>query len=85
MFDSVEERIVDAGYENILIFSDDEYSTAFIGISDDDRAVYDYDLTVEWAVENYKISAEEAIDWIDYNTIRSLPYYDNAPIIVYRI
>ena len=31
-------------------------------------------------------SYEDAVDWIDYNTIRSLPYAgENAPIIMYSI
>lgn len=28
------------------------------------------------------ISCEEAIDFIEYNTIRALPYINNAPIIL---
>ena len=34
-------------------------------------------------MEADNITEEEAIDFIDYNTIRSLPYYgENAPIIM---
>jgi len=28
---------------------------------------------------------DEAMEWIDYNTIRALPYYPNGPIIMYGI
>lgn len=32
------------------------------------------------------ITSEEAMEWIEYNTIRSLPYAgSSAPIIMYRI
>lgn len=82
---TVEERIMDAGYEDVLVFSDNEYDTALIGVSEDNRAVYDYDMMVEWLIENDNISEEDAIDWIDYNTLRSLSYYEGAPIIVYRV
>ncbi len=28
-------------------------------------------------------SYEEAVEWIDYNTIRALPYYPDGPIVLY--
>ena len=32
------------------------------------------------------MTAEDAIEWIEYNTIRSLPYAgENAPIVMYRL
>ena len=41
---------------------------------------------VEWLVENESFTELEAIEWIDYNTIRALPYVgDKAPIIMYPI
>lgn len=44
--------------------------------------MYDYDLMIEHLVETDGMDNDEAIEFIDYNTIRSLPYYENAPIIV---
>ena len=32
-----------------------------------------------------KMSYEEAIEFIDYNTIRALPYVENSPIVVHGI
>lgn len=35
---------------------------------------------------NWNCSYEEATDWIEYNTIRSLPYVgDDAPIVVHPV
>lgn len=83
---TVKERIADAGYESVLIFENFSYEDAFIGISNDERAVYDYDKMVEWLTRTQGFSREEAVEWIDYNTIRALPYYgDKAPIILYRL
>lgn len=80
------ERILDAGYENVIVFSNYSYDDALIGISEDNRAIYDYNKMVEWLIEEELWSEEEAIEWIDYNTIRALPYMgDNAPIIMYPI
>lgn len=81
---TVEERIIDAGYEDVVVFSNNEYSTAFIGVSEDERAVYDFDKMVEWLMETDGFSLEEAIEWVEYNTIRALPYYEKSPIILYR-
>ena len=38
---SVEERILDSGYENVIVFANDDFEDALIGISDDNRAIYD--------------------------------------------
>ena len=83
---SAEQRILDAGYEDVIIFSGDTYDAALVGISEDGRAIYDYDLMVEWLVAQDNITPEEAMEWIDYNVIRSLPYVgDKAPIIMFGL
>ncbi len=43
--------------------------------------MYDYDKMVEYLVETDNMSEEDAMEFIDYNTIRSLPYYQGAPIV----
>ena len=84
--DTVEQKILDEGFEDILIFSNNDYADAFIGISEDGRSVYDYDLMVEWLVNHDNMEHDEAIEWIEYNTIKALPYFkDKAPIIIYKI
>jgi hypothetical protein len=41
---------------------------------------------VEELMEDEECSYEEAVEWIDYNTIRALPYAgENGPIIMYSI
>ena len=81
-----EERILNAGYEDVVYLTNYSYDDALIGISEDNRAVYDYNKMVKWLVETEKFTEEEAIEWIDYNTIRALPYMgEKAPIIMYPI
>lgn len=83
---NAEERILNAGYEDVVYLTNYSYDDALIGISDDNRAVYDYDKMVKWLVENEGFTAEEAIEWIDYNTIRALPYAGSkAPIIMHPL
>ena len=83
---TAEERILESGFEDVIIFSNYSFDDALIGVSEDYRAVYDFDLMVEWLMNEENISDVEAIEYIEYNTIRSLPYIgDKAPIIMYKV
>lgn len=80
-----EQKILENGYEDVKFLVNYSYDDALIGISDDNRAIYDYDLMVEWLINTEGFSEEEAMEWIDYNTIRALPYFgEGAPIILHR-
>lgn len=83
---NAEERILNAGYEYVIYLTNYSYDDALIGISDDNRAIYDYNKMVEWLVVEESFTVEDAMEWIDYNTIRALPYMgEGAPIIMYPI
>lgn len=80
------ERMLDAGYEGIVLFADYSYDDALIGVTEDGRAVYDYEKMISWLVETEGWTPDEAEDWVNYNTIRALPYMgDNAPLIMYPL
>ena len=79
------EVLADNGYEDLIIFENPSFDEAIIGVSCDDRVVYDYDLMVKSAMKEEGWTEDEAIDWIDVNTIRSLPFVENAPIIMYKL
>lgn len=70
--------------EPVVIFENPSYESALIGVTTDYRAVYDYDLMVASLVEEDGMTGEEAEDFISYNTVRALPYMNNAPIIMYN-
>lgn len=79
------EWLIDNGYDGVAIFDNYDYDSAFIGVSEDYRAVYDFELMVDYLVQKEGFSDTDAIEWIEYNTIRSLPYWgDQAPIILHR-
>lgn len=81
-----EEKLLDMGYEDVVIFSDYSYDDALIGVTEDNRAVYDFDKMVTWLVETEGFTVDEAIEWIEYNTIRALGYAGHgAPIIMYPL
>ena len=83
---TAEEKLAEAGYEDVIILKNYSYDDALIGVTEDNRAVYDYERMIEWLCREENFSHEEAIEWIDYNTVRALPYFgDKAPIIIYPI
>ena len=46
--EQLKQLITDLGYEDVTVFDDYDYADAFIGMSDDGRAVYSYDKMIEW-------------------------------------
>ena len=62
------------------------YITAVVGqdrISG--RVVYDYEKMIEYLCVPAGMDYEDAVEWIDYNTIRALPYFPNPPYIISKI
>ena len=62
------------------------YDSAIIGATKEGSVVYDFDLMITWLCETEDFNYEDAIEWIEYNTIRALPYFQNkgiVPTIVY--
>ena len=83
---SNKEILVDMGYEHYIIFTNPDYDDAIIGISHDDRVIYDYDKMIAHLMDHEDMTGEEAADFMSYNTIRSIPYAgEYAPIVMYGI
>lgn len=61
-----------------IYFTNPDYPSAIIGITDDGRLIYDNDKMCESLVENNGMTYEEAQEWIDYN----IGYYGNKTPIV---
>ena len=80
------EILCDMGYEESIIFENPDYDSAIVGVSDNGEVIYDFDKMVQHLVEHDNMTAEEAADFICYNTIRSLPYVgEGAPVIMYSL
>lgn len=61
----------------------DGYDDAVIGVEATElRLVYDTTKMIECLVKN-GMTHDEAIEWFEYNTMRSIPYIKNAPIVIY--
>lgn len=74
------------GYEDAVVFENPDYDNAIVGVTIDSQVVYDYEEMIIHLVEEEGMNEADASDFIDYNTLRSLPYAgDGAPIVMYRI
>ena len=77
------ERIENEGYEDVIIFNNPSYDDALIGITSDNRAVYDYYKMIEWLVTNEEMEYDEAADFICWND--SFYYGEGYPLIIYLL
>ena len=81
---NAEERLLDAGCEGTIYLSNYSYDDALIGVSEDGRAIYNYYKMVDWLMKEEDWSEIDAIEWVEYNTMRAIPYMGpKAPIIMY--
>jgi hypothetical protein len=79
------ELLINNGYIDITIFENPSFNGALIGVSNDGRAIYDYDKMIESVMKEEGWTQQDAIDWIEVNTLRSLAYVENSPIIMYKL
>ena len=70
--------------DDALVFDNPAYDNSIIGQTFDGRAIYDVEAMAEELAADDEMTIEEAMDFIDYNTIRSLPYAgEKAPVVVH--
>lgn len=89
LFQNVEDLnsfLIERGEEGTAYFTNPDFIDALIGISDDGRLIYSYEKMVESLMLSEGIGHEAAAEFIDYNTVRTIPYMgDKSPIILYLI
>lgn len=84
--EELKEYLVENGYEDSVVFESPDYVSAVIGVSSDGRVVYDFDLMVRDLMVKDGMEEIDAIEFIEYNTVRAIPYAGElSPIVVYGI
>lgn len=78
------EKLANLGYEDVVVFDNPSYDDALIGVSWQNRAVYDYDKMIDWLVEHEGMDYESAADFICYNC-SYMPADQGYPIIMSAI
>ena len=75
------------GLEESIVFENPDYDSAIIGYDDNtDRVVYGFEAMAVELAEQDGIDYDESIEFIEYNTLRAIPYAgSNPPIVLQRI
>lgn len=80
------ETLEEMGREDSVVFDNPEYDDAIIGVTEEGNVVYDYDKMIDILAERDEMSRLEAAEFIDFNTVRAIPYApDPKPIIMYHL
>ena len=79
------EKLTDNDYDNVVIFQSPDYGPALIGVSIDNRAVYDYTKMLDVLRAN-GMTDEQAVEYLEFKTIHTLAYAGPAgPIILHPL
>ena len=71
--------------KEVTAYSIDNVESAVIGVTEDlTRFVYDYDLLIK-ALMDDETDETSAIEWYEYNIVRSFPYYQPSPVILHCV
>lgn len=84
--EELKEKILELGeYEDSIVLEGNEFADGVVGITTEGRVVYSYERLVERLATAYG-STEEAIEWLETNTIPSLGWMGaKAPILIHEI
>lgn len=82
--DNIKEQLVEMGFEDSVLFENPNYKSAIVGYDVvTGRVIYSYNLMIEHLMTVDNMSEEEAIEFIEYNTVRAIPYMgEKSPIIL---
>lgn len=76
-------RFLADAYGPVVMLDGPEFDGGIVGTTHDGKLVYSYEKLAKALMAANGWSCEDAVDWIEYNTIRSLPYMgDKAPIVM---
>lgn len=78
----IKETLTELGYEDTILYTNPSYAEAFMGVTSDGTAIYDYDLMVQCLMDE-GMDEMDAREWIDYNCIGSRGA--GLPQILFRV
>lgn len=69
--------------DGVMVFDNPSFDDSIIGVSENCQVIYDYISMVLELMDDDNIGMDDAMDFIDYNTIRSLAYQSEPkPVIL---
>jgi hypothetical protein len=69
--------------EELLFLSEEYFDEAIVGVTNDDRVVYDMDKMIEVLCHESNCDAEEAIEYLEFNTWRAY-VGESTPVYIQR-
>ena len=83
---AIAEQFGEEALEGVCMFENPAFVDAIVGFdTHHKKVVYEYEKMAESLMKEDDMTAEEAVEFIDYNTLRTVPYMENPPIIVMPI
>ena len=77
---------LEAEYGGYSLFEPEYYDEGIVGITDNGNVVYSYEKLAEALMKHDEMTYEDAVDWLDYNTVRSVPYMgEYKPVILLSV
>ena len=84
--EELKNSLIDEGFEDAVVFESPDYVSAVIGRTEDGRVIYSYEKMIESLMSTDGMDREEAMEFIDFNTVRALPYMgEKPPVIMYEL
>lgn len=72
--------------ENSILFDNPSFDRSIVGMTSEGNVIYSFERMIKELANDDGISDMDAIEFIEYNTIRALPYADDPkPIIMYEL
>jgi len=72
--------------DGIVILEPEYYDEAIVGTDQAGRLIYSYEKLIETISSHDGMTYEDAMEWVDYNTLRAIPYMGEfAPIIMFDL
>ena len=80
-------KLAEYEYENVVVFDGVyTYDTALVGVTDDNRAIYDYDKMAEWLASFEGVDVLTATELLDHELLYCLQEIGpGGPIIMHPI
>lgn len=61
-------------YGGYSMFEPESYDEGIVGITEGGNLIYSYEKLAEMLILHDEMTYEDAIEWLDYNTVRTIPY-----------